>query len=155
MFSKYSTVYIGKILTGLTVFAKYYELSVLKELLLTLYCCNLFYEFSTIAVIFMNFPLDKRFSRAVSPWEGAGHSGWTHQPWGVAVVPPGGGRPAVQHRGHLLADGDGRPPPHPPSRGRPNQTWLRLPPLLRRGAGDSRRGRKISPIFFNFGHRKT
>ena len=71
---------------------------------------------------------------------GARDGGGADQPGGVAVVPPGGGRPALQHRGHLLADGDGRPPAHPAPRRRPHQARLRLPPLLRRGARHSGRG---------------
>jgi hypothetical protein len=80
----------------------------LLEFILTLHCNNLFHEFSITALIFMNFPLDKRFSRALSlarcwaqwvnpstPRRGCGTTGWWAASSAASWTPTGRRRRAA------------------------------------------------------------
>ena len=63
----------------------------------------------------------------------------THQSGGLGVVSPGRGRRPCPHRGHLVANRDGRHPDYPASGGDDAEARLGHPALLRSGTLD--RGR--------------
>jgi hypothetical protein len=71
-----------------------------------------------------------------------GHRGRADQSRGLDVVPRGGGRDALSHRRHLVADRDRRHPDHAPARRHVAQARLGDTALLRHPATACRRGRQ-------------